>query len=117
MNGKSTESPADKGESNGSEIRGFLSSAALAAVAGTLAVNGAMTQDRQQTNDRSKSDPGPANSPLDTQNPDSEWPPDTDSHSWFLSARVWPATRELSATTSSGMESKEFYLCGLFELR
>ena len=81
MNDKSTESPADKGESNGSEIRGFLSSAALATVAGILAVNGTMAQDRQQTNDRSKSDPGPANSPLDTQNPDSEWPPDTDSHS------------------------------------
>src|SRR6266581_1319180 len=31
--------------------------------------------------DRSKSDPGPANRPLDGQNPDSMWPPDTDSKS------------------------------------
>jgi hypothetical protein len=83
MNDKSTENPADKDKSNGSEIsrRGFLSSAALATVAGTSAVNGAMTQDRQQTNDRSKSDPGPTNRPLDAQNPDSEWPLDRDSHS------------------------------------
>ncbi|HEX9265165.1 MAG TPA: cupin, partial [Candidatus Binatia bacterium] len=28
--------------------------------------------------DRSKSDPGPANPPLDGQNPDSMWPPATD---------------------------------------
>src|SRR5262249_30942148 len=31
--------------------------------------------------DRSKSDPGPANSALDGQNPDSIWPPGTDSKS------------------------------------
>src|SRR5213078_226628 len=31
--------------------------------------------------DRSKSDPGPANPALDGQNPDSMWPPDTDSKS------------------------------------
>src|SRR5437870_1223258 len=31
--------------------------------------------------DRSKSDPGPANPPLDGQNPDSIWPPSTDSKS------------------------------------
>src|SRR6266705_785658 len=31
--------------------------------------------------DRSKSDPGPANPPLDGQNPDSAWPPATDSKS------------------------------------
>src|SRR5213083_2457535 len=31
--------------------------------------------------DRSKSDPGPSNDPLDKQNPDSEWPPATDSKS------------------------------------
>jgi oxalate decarboxylase len=31
--------------------------------------------------DRSKSDPGPANRPLDGQDPDSMWPPDTDSKS------------------------------------
>jgi|ERR1700722_11981810 len=83
MNDKSTANQAYNDKSNGSDIsrRGFLSSAALATVAGTLAVNGAMTQDRQQTNDRSKSDPGPTNRPLDTQNPDSEWTLDTDSHS------------------------------------
>jgi hypothetical protein len=80
MNDKSTARPAYKDKSNGSEIsrRGFLSSAALAMVAGTLAANGAMAQDGQQTNDRSKSDPGPTNRPLDRQNPDSEWPPDTE---------------------------------------
>jgi hypothetical protein len=85
MNDKQTENQAYKDKSNGSEIsrRGFLSSAALATVAGTLAVNGAMAKDRQQANDRSKSDPGPSNRPLDTQNPDSEWPPDTGSKSWF----------------------------------
>lgn len=76
-------------ERNNNEIsrRGFLGagSAALATVAGTLAVNGAMAQDRQQAApgpaDRSKSDPDPLNKRLDTQNPDSEWPPDTDSKS------------------------------------
>src|SRR5882724_6891399 len=31
--------------------------------------------------DRSTSDPGPANPPLDAQNPDSQWPPATDSKS------------------------------------
>jgi oxalate decarboxylase len=31
--------------------------------------------------DRSKSDPGPSNSVLDGQNPDSIWPPSTDSKS------------------------------------
>src|SRR6202158_3485393 len=31
--------------------------------------------------DRSKTDPGPANPALDAQNPDSMWPPDTDSKS------------------------------------
>jgi oxalate decarboxylase len=83
MNDKSTENQAYKDKRNGSEIsrRGFLGSAALATVAGTLAVNGAMAQDRQHTNDQSKSDPGPTNRPLNTQNPDSEWPPDTDSPS------------------------------------
>jgi oxalate decarboxylase len=87
MNEKQTENQACKDKRDGSEIsrRGFLGSAALATVAGTLAVNGAMAQDHQQTaaghSDRSKSDPGPANRPLDAQNPDSEWPPDTDSKS------------------------------------
>jgi oxalate decarboxylase len=89
MNDKYMENQACKDESNDSGIsrRGFLSigSAALATAAGTWAVNGATAQDRQQTaggqSDRSKSDPGPSNRPLDTQNPDSEWPPDTDSQS------------------------------------
>jgi oxalate decarboxylase len=89
MNDKYTENQGCEGKSNDSEIsrRGFLGvgSAALATVAGTLALNGAMAQDRQQTaggqSDRTKSDPGPSNKPLDTQNPDSEWPPDTDSQS------------------------------------
>src|SRR4051794_13241229 len=31
--------------------------------------------------DRSKTDPGPTNRPLDAQNPDSSWPPPTDSKS------------------------------------
>src|SRR6266705_4604283 len=31
--------------------------------------------------DRSKNEPGPSNDPLDKQNPDSEWPPATDSKS------------------------------------
>lgn len=62
--------------------RGFLcvGSAALATVGGSLAVSGAMGQERPQI-DRSKTDPGPSNGPLDNQNPDSVWPPDTDSKS------------------------------------
>src|SRR5260370_617049 len=53
--------------------RGFLGigSAALAAVAGTLAV----------AQDRSATDLGPANAALDAQNQDSTWPPVTDSKS------------------------------------
>jgi oxalate decarboxylase len=67
--------------------RGFLGigSAALAAVAGGLAVTGATAQDSPATgkprSDRSGSDPGPANNGLDPQNPDSAWPPPTDSKS------------------------------------
>jgi hypothetical protein len=69
-------------EQDGLSRRGFLSvgSAALATVAGSLAVNGALAQERSQT-DRSKTVPGPSNGPLDSQNPDSMWPPDTDSKS------------------------------------
>ena len=33
----------------------------------------------QEKTDRSRSDPGPGNPALDAQNPDSMWPPDTDS--------------------------------------
>jgi oxalate decarboxylase len=66
--------------------RGFLGvgSAALAAAAGDLAVNTAMAQENSGANgrtNRSKSDPGPSNPPLDAQNPDSTWPPSTDSKS------------------------------------
>src|SRR5712692_132355 len=67
--------------------RGFLgaSSAALVATVGGLSVAGAVAQDKQgnarATNDRSATDPGPANTALDGQNPDSAWPPATDSKS------------------------------------
>jgi oxalate decarboxylase len=63
--------------------RGFLGigSAALAAAAGSLAVRGAMAQENQLRTGRSATDPGPANSALDAQNPDSAWPPDSDSKS------------------------------------
>src|SRR5712675_1918970 len=63
--------------------RGFLGvgSAALAAAAGTLAVSGAVAQESKSRTDRSATDPGPANTPLDSQNPDSAWPPGTDSKS------------------------------------
>ncbi len=66
--------------------RGFLGagSAALAAAVGALAVSGAAAQGsgtQQAGGDRSKIDPGPANPDLDGQNPDSTWPPSTDSKS------------------------------------
>src|ERR1700694_6024619 len=66
--------------------RGFLSvgSAALAAAAGSLAASGAMAQENsvaKARTDRSTSDPGPSNPALDAQNPDSTWPPPTDSKS------------------------------------
>src|SRR6266852_5437841 len=67
--------------------RGFIGigSAALATVAGSLAVSGAVAQEGQQTHktqtDRSATDPGPENMALDGQNPDSAWPPGTDSKS------------------------------------
>ncbi|HXN17694.1 MAG TPA: cupin domain-containing protein [Candidatus Binatus sp.] len=67
--------------------RGFLEvgSAALTVAVGALSVSGAAAQ--QQSNaqkgagDRSKTDPGPTNPDLDGQNPDSIWPPSTDSKS------------------------------------
>jgi len=67
-------------DANGSSVkrdkctrRGFLGigSAALA-IAGIMPAMGA---------DRSRSDPGPGNPALDAQNPDSTWPPTTDSKS------------------------------------
>jgi len=67
--------------------RGFLGvgSAALTVAVGTLAASGATAQEQSNTQkgagDRSKTDPGPANPPLDGQNPDSIWPPSTDSKS------------------------------------
>src|SRR6266849_499890 len=63
--------------------RGFLGvgSAALAAAAGSLAVTAAMAQENKPRGDRSATDPGPANAALDAQNPDSAWPPGTDSKS------------------------------------
>src|SRR6266568_1428685 len=66
--------------------RGFLGvgSAALATVAGSLAVSSTFAQENPAIKigtDRSATDPGPSNDPLDKQNPDSEWPPATDSKS------------------------------------
>src|SRR5882724_4922651 len=52
--------------------RGFLGAGMTLAAAGVLAAKGG---------DRSTSDPGPANPKLDAQNPDSMWPPSTDSKS------------------------------------
>src|SRR2546427_1566261 len=51
--------------------RGFLG-ASMTLAAGVLAA---------KAGDRSTSDPGPGNSGLDAQNPDSTWPPSTDSKS------------------------------------
>ena len=44
----------------------------------TLAAAGVLTA---KASDRSPSDPGPGNQGLDAQNPDSMWPPNTDSKS------------------------------------
>src|SRR6202165_4429851 len=68
-------------------VADFLESAprALRVGAGSLAVDAAMSQaSPSATNargDRSATDPGPANAGLDPQNPDSAWPPGTDSKS------------------------------------
>src|SRR5258708_39965660 len=40
-----------------------------------------MDQEHQPRTDRGATDPGPANAGLDPQNPDSAWPPGTDSKS------------------------------------
>jgi oxalate decarboxylase len=63
--------------------RGFLGfgSAALAAAAGSLAVGGALAHENPPRTGGSATDPGPANAALDAQNPDSAWPPATDSKS------------------------------------
>jgi len=52
--------------------RGFLGAGMTLAAAGVLAA---------KANDRSTSDPGPGNPGLDAQNPDTMWPPGTDSKS------------------------------------
>ena len=53
-----------------------VSSAALAAGAGSLLTASATAQENSKTRtDRSATDPGPANKPLDGQNSDSAWPP------------------------------------------
>jgi oxalate decarboxylase len=65
--------------------RQFLGTGSAAlATAGMLSVADAAAQDQKQNPtkvNRSASDPGPGNPPLDAQNPDSAWPPATDSKS------------------------------------
>lgn len=67
--------------------RGFLGagSAALATAVGALSAGSAALQAQSEAQkaagDRSKNDPGPGNPGLDAQNPDSAWPPSTDSKS------------------------------------
>jgi oxalate decarboxylase len=63
--------------------RGFLGvgSAALAAAAGSLAAGSVMAQENQPRTGPKATDPSPANSALDAQNPESAWPPATDSKS------------------------------------
>jgi oxalate decarboxylase len=64
--------------------RGFLgvgTAALAAAAAGRLAVGSAMAQGNQPRTGRNTTDPGPANSALDAQDPNSTWPPATDSKS------------------------------------
>jgi oxalate decarboxylase len=101
--------------------RGFLGigSAALA-VAGMAPAIRALGQEK---GDRSKSDPGPSNPVLDAQNPDSMWPPGTDSKSLvptfkypfsFANKRVYEGgwsrevtIRELpSSTTMAGVNMR-----------
>src|SRR5438552_10390782 len=59
--------------------RNFLGAAAV--VAGGLTGLQKVVGAELRGSDRSKSDPGPSNQPLDGQNPDSIWPPSTDSKS------------------------------------
>jgi oxalate decarboxylase len=83
MSESTEEKTKEKTEKEVLTRRGFIGvgSAALAA-AGILTGTGATGQEQgNKKQDRSKSDPGPANSPLDGQNPDSAWPPATDSKS------------------------------------
>ena len=62
-------------ENDGVTRRSLLFNVAPAAALAAVGVGSAMAADR------SRSDPGPANSALDAQNPDSTWPPPTDSKS------------------------------------
>jgi oxalate decarboxylase len=83
MSESTEEKTEQKAEKDVLTRRGFIGvgSAALAA-AGILAGTGAAGQEQGNLKqNRSKSDPGPANAPLDAQNPDSAWPPATDSKS------------------------------------
>src|ERR1700738_2134704 len=59
--------------------RGFLGIGSAALAAAGMSVADAAAQD--EGGDRSTSDPGPTNSGLGAQNPDSAWPPATDSKS------------------------------------
>src|SRR6201981_813251 len=59
--------------------RGFLGIGSAALAAAGMSVPEAAAQD--QKGNRSTSDPGPGNPSMDAQNPDSQWPPATDSKS------------------------------------
>src|ERR1700720_3814398 len=63
--------------------RGFIGVGSAALAAAGILTGGAVAGQEQgnSKNKRSKRDPGPANPPLDAQNPDSTWPPATDSKS------------------------------------
>jgi oxalate decarboxylase len=63
--------------------RGFIGvGSATIAAAGILSGSAATGQEQEKTKQgRSKSDPGPKDAGLDAANPDSEWPPATDSKS------------------------------------
>src|ERR1700688_1591076 len=83
MSESTEEKTGQKTENEVITRRGFIGvgSAALAA-AGILTGSAATGQEPGNSKqDRSKSDPGPKNAPLDAQNPDSTWPPATDSKS------------------------------------
>ncbi len=60
--------------------RNFLGAAAVMA-GGLTGLQKVVGAELHGAADRSKSDPGPSNPALDGQNPDSIWPPDTDSKS------------------------------------
>src|ERR1700688_2288582 len=83
MSESTEEKTGQKTENEVITRRGFIGvgSAALAA-AGILTGSAATGQEPGNSKqDRSKSDPGPKDAPLDAHNPDSTWPPATDSKS------------------------------------